>query len=417
MKLNFNDFSRKCQFPLMLAAAYMPVLLLVLAHYLPGCVNTTLLLAGVYVVLTWLCTVIPGKIRVVTGVVLAIGQMALGVALLPMNESGAVWVVLAAFAVLLMGSLQTCGLPRGREIHPMAGALGLIAHLVAQMLVNADKGQKAPVYAPIVPALTGCFLVFAALSLLSLNRISLNSAVNGQQSVPTAMRRKNKMMTVAIMVLTLLIAALPQVIRAIQKAWQWLMTAIIMLIHLLLSLLPGSEGTGGQGGGNPLEGLGGEMREQGLFARIMEIVMLVLAFIIIAVGVFFAARIIWRKLKIFARYLWKRLNAYMVASSEDYVDEVSDTRDGAQTERALSRLRKRMQRKKVDESTLSPKERIRYRYLMHWMKHPEWTPERTARENLSDGAAQIYERARYSSHEVTQRDADAFAQNLEARKG
>lgn len=417
MKLNFNDFSRKCQFPLMLAAGCMPVILLVLAHYLPDCVNETLVLAGVYVVLTWICTVIPGKIRVLTGIVLAIGQMALGVTLLPLGESGAVWIVSAAFAVLLMGSLQTCGLPRERELHPMAGALGLIAHLVAQMLINADKAQKAPMYTPIVSAQTASFLVFAALALLALNRISLNSAVNGQQSVPTSMRRKNKLMTAAVMVLTLLIAALPQVIRAIEKAWEKLMIAVLMLVHFLLSLFPESGGSGQQGGGMDLSGLAGETRERGILAKIMEIVMLSLAAILILVALFFAMRIIWRKLKILMNYLWKRLNAYMVASSEDYVDEVSDTRDGAQMERALSRLRRRVQRRKIDESTLSPVERIRYRYLMHWLKHPEWTPERTARENLSDSAAQLYERARYSNHEVTQRDADAFAQNLESKKG
>lgn len=417
MKLNFNDFSRKCQFPVMLSMGCMPVLLLILAHYRPDCIGMTFVLAGIYTAMAWLCTVIPGKVRVPVGSVLAVALVIIGALLLPVKETAAMWVISAAFAVMLLAGLQTAGWNQQQELHPLAGALCLIAHLVAQMLVNAEKNQKAPMYTPIVPALTVSFLIFAAFALLSLNRISLNSAVNGRQSVPTSMRRKNRLMTAGVMALTLLIAALPKVIRAIEKAWEWLMTAVILLIHFLLSLLPGSEGTNGQGGGNPLEGLAGETREQGLFAKIMEIVMLVLAVIIIAIGVFFALRIIWRKLKILARYLWKRLNEYMVASSEDYVDEIADTRDSAQTERALNRIRRRMQRKRVDESALSPKERIRYRYLMHWLKHPEWTPERTARENLSESAAQLYERARYSSHEVTQRDAEAFAQTLDSRKG
>lgn len=418
MKLNFNDFGRKCQFPVMMAAGGMPVLLLILAHNMPEGVGMTAVLAGIYVVMTWLCMVIPGKIRVPVGVLLAIGLMVIGAALLPVGEIKAMWIIPAAFAALLIGGLQMCGWNRSRELHPLVGALCLVAHLIAQMLVNTDRlNQAEPMYTPIVPALTASFLVFAAIALLSLNRISLNSAVNGQQSVPTAMRRKNHLMTAGVMVLTLLIAALPTVIRAIEKAWQWLVTAIILLIHFLLSLLPESQGTGGQGGGNPLEGLVGETREQSLFSKIMQVVMLVLALVILAIGVFFALRIIWRKLKILAKYLWKKLNAYMLASSEDYVDEIADTRDGAQTERALGRLRRRMQRKRVDESELSPKERIRYRYLMHWLKHPEWTPERTARENLDDSAAQLYERARYSSHEVTVRDAEAFAQKLDTRKG
>lgn len=418
MKLNFNDFGRKCQFPLMMAAGCMPVLLLILAHYMPEGILLTFAVAGVYVAMAWLCMVIPGRIRIPTGIVLAVGLVATGAVLLPVGEIGAMWIIPAAFAGLLIGGLQISGWSRSHELHPLVGALCLIAHLIAQMLVNADKiNQAEPMYTPIVPALTASFLLFAALALLELNRISLNSAVNGRQAVPTAMRRKNRLMTVGVMALTLLIAALPAVIRAIEKAWQWLMTALILLIQLLLSLLPESESGGAQSGGNPLEGLMAETREQSLFSKIMEIVMLALAVIVVLVGIFFALRIIWRKLKILAKYLWEKLNAYMVASSEDYVDEIADTRDGAQVDRALSRLRRRMQRKRVDESTLSPKERIRYRYLMHWLRHPEWTPERTARENLSEGAAQLYERARYSSHEVTEQDAEAFAQNLDSRKG
>lgn len=417
MKLNFKDFTRKCQFPLMLAAGCMPVLLLIIAHNRPDALGMTFALAGIYTVMTWVSMAVPGKIRILTGALLAAGLLATGSALLPVGEVWQMWLIPAAFAALLMGGLQMGAWPAGRELHPMAGALGLIAHLIAQMLVNADKMQKAPVYASIAPALSASFLVFAALALLALNRISLNSAVNGKQAVPTSMRRKNKLMTAGVMALTLLIAGLPAVIRAIEKAWEWVVTAILLLIHFLLSMFPESGGSGQQGGGIDFSGLAGETRERGLLAKIMEIVMLALAVILILVALFFALRVIWRKLKILMKYLWKRLNAYMVASSEDYVDEVADTRDGAQVERALGRFRRRMQRKRVDESTLSPKERIRYRYLMHWMKHPEWTPERTARENLSEGAAQLYERARYSSHEVTGRDADAFAQTLDSRKG
>lgn len=418
MKLNFNDFLRKCQFPLMLAAGCMPILLLILAHYMPEGVAMTFALAGVYVAMAWLSMAIPGKIRIAAGVVLAAALMVVGAALLPVREIGALWILPAVFAALLIGGLRMGGWSRGHEMHPLVGALCLIAHLIAQFLVNSDKlNREVPMYTPIVPALTASFLVFAAMALLELNRISLNSAVNGQQAVPTAMRRKNRLMTFGVMALTLLIAALPAVIRAIERAWQWLMIALIWLIQLILSLFPDSGEGGAQSGGNPMEGLVGETREQGLLSKIIEIMMLVLAFIVIAVGVFFALRIIWRKLKILAKYLWAKLNAYMVASSEDYVDEIADTRDGAQVERTLSRLRRRMQRKRVDESALSPKERIRYRYLMHWLKHPEWTPERTARENLSESAAQLYERARYSSHEVTAREAEVFAQNLDSRKG
>lgn len=417
MKLNFNDFGRKCQFPVMLAAGCMAILLLILANYYPGGIARTFVLAGLYVLLSWLCIVLPGRMRIPAGIVLTAGLMAAGALLLPVREISALWLLPAAFSALLLGGLQMAGWSRSQEMHPMAGAICLVAHLIAQFLVNTDKLDGAePMYAPIVPALTMCFLVFAAMSLLALNRISLNNAVNGQQAVPTAMRRRNRLMTAGLMAITLLVAALPQVIRAIEGVWLWLKTALLMLVRWFMNLFPETESGGVETVGGAMEGLSAEIREQGLFSKIMEIVMLTLALIAVAVGAFFALRVLWRKLKVLAKYLWERLNAYMQASSEDYVDEVADTRDGAQAERALSRLKRRMQRKRVDENALSPRERIRYRYLMHWLKHPEWTPERTARENLRESEAQIYERARYSSHEVTVRDAETFARTLDAGK-
>lgn len=417
MKLNFNDFGRKCQFPVTLAAGCMAVLLLILAKNDPESIAGTFVLAGLYVLLSWLCIVLPGKMRIPAGVVLAAGLMAAGALLLPVHEIGALWILPAAFSALLLGGLQMAGWSRSQEMHPMASAICLVAHLVAQFLVNTDKLDGAkPTYEPIVPALTVCFLVFAAMSLLALNRISLNNAVNGQQAVPTSMRRRNRLMNVGLMAITLLVAALPAVIRAIEGAWQWLTTALMMLVRWIMNLFPETDSGGVETSSGAMEGLTAEIREQGLFSKIMEIVMLTLAVIAVAVGAFFALRVLWRKLKVLTKYLWERLNAYMQASSEDYVDEVADTRDGAQAERALSRLKRRMQRRRVDENALSPRERIRYRYLMHWMKHPEWTPERTVRENLCESEAQIYERARYSSHEVTAREAENFARNLDASK-
>ena len=46
-------------------------------------------------------------------------------------------------------------------------------------------------------------------------------------------------------------------------------------------------------------------------------------------------------------------------------------------------------------------------------KHPYWGDQSTARENLPKDAAQIYEKARYSEHTLSQQDAEQFAQKTE----
>jgi len=44
--------------------------------------------------------------------------------------------------------------------------------------------------------------------------------------------------------------------------------------------------------------------------------------------------------------------------------------------------------------------------------HPEWSDGSTARENLPEEAAAVYERARYSEHPVSPEEAARFHQNL-----
>ena len=419
MKLNFKDFGRKCQMPVMLAAGSvaLPIMICVESG-VPAAVKTCILLSLAYILLAWITIWLPGKLRIPVGVIFSAGLIAAGAMLLPMGEAPAAWAIPVLLAVMLMGGLRIGGWNSGQELHPLVGALCLLAHLAAQLMVNVDKiNRGGELYGTVTPVLTACFILFGAMAMLELNRISLNSAVNGRSAVPTAMKRKNWLLTGGLMALTLLIAAVPAVIRAIERAWQWLMTAIILLVQLLMRLFPQNETQGADGGGgNMLEGLVGETQEQSLLGKIIEKVMIALALIVVAVLLVIALRIVWKKLKVLMKRLWEYLNRYMVSSSEDYVDEVTATRDDSILERLLRREKRRALKKRVDESALTPKERIRYRYLLAWLKHPEWTSDRTARENLSEDLAQIYERARYSSHEITAQDAETFAQKSDMKK-
>jgi len=322
------------------------------------------------------------------------------------------------YMILLLGGLRMGGWGPEREVNAMVDAACLVGHMLAQFFVNVDRQNNAgALYAPVATPLIVSFLVFAALGLMAMNRLSLISAVNGKSGLPKSMRWKNRLLTAALMAIVLFVAVLPAVIRAIEKAWEWLMYVVLLVVRLILSILPEQSSTGGGGGGMDMSMFGGGEREQSLLGMIIEKIVLALALIIAAVLLFLALRVVWKKLKILIARIIERLNVYMAASSEDYVDEISDTRDDAQHDRLLHRARRRMLKKRVDESTLSPRERVRYRYLQMWLRHPEWTPERTARENLNADAANLYERARYSSHEVTEREAEAFAQHTERRKG
>ena len=96
--------------------------------------------------------------------------------------------------------------------------------------------------------------------------------------------------------------------------------------------------------------------------------------------------------------------AYFQNASEDYEDEVTDLRDTVVKQ-------KRVRLSSAEERSLPPDQRIRYRYRRLLSKHPNWTGASTARENLPAKAAPLYEKARYSTHPITEEDAASFTSN------
>ena len=105
------------------------------------------------------------------------------------------------------------------------------------------------------------------------------------------------------------------------------------------------------------------------------------------------------------------MRRYAAAATEDYDDEITDTREDGERGRnmPLQALRRRLAL--GDDRSLPPAERLRRRDARLRRKHADWQDSRTARETLPDDAARLYERARYSEHPVTGEDADQFARD------
>jgi len=159
-----------------------------------------------------------------------------------------------------------------------------------------------------------------------------------------------------------------------------------------------------------LSELGMEAAEPSAFAKLMEKIVMVVAAVAIIALALWVGRFLWRRLRVLLRRLWALLQRYTLAASEDYVDEVSDTRESGDD--SLSRRRRSLRRKlrQVNEESLSPAARIRYRYQRLLWKRLEWGPGTTARENLPEETAILYEKARYSSAEPSAEEAEHFAQ-------
>ena len=221
------------------------------------------------------------------------------------------------------------------------------------------------------------------------------------------MRRQNVIITFALLAVGVGIAGIPAVGRMLSAGWDGLMRLIAWLVELFLRLYPqGESGAGGDSGmGNMDLGLG-EAAPPSALAVLLEKIIGIAAAIVIVVAAVLLARLAWKKLRILLRCLWKRLNQYGMAASEDYEDEITSTRDeeGVERTNAFSRLRRMVPR---DDRNLSPAEKIRSRYR-RLKQRRRWPDAATARETLPEDAAALYELARYSGRTISAAEADSF---------
>jgi hypothetical protein len=145
---------------------------------------------------------------------------------------------------------------------------------------------------------------------------------------------------------------------------------------------------------------------QDLFTTIFDFVLMIALPLLAIATVIVLGYLLFKLL----RFLLNRLSRYVNATGEDYEDVITDTRDNGQKESLGQRLKN--SELFVNESKLTPEERIRLRYRRLLRKHPEWRRSSTARENLPQEASPFYEKARYSGKSLTHQDVDSFSEGI-----
>lgn len=412
MKLHFSDFPRKAQLVLLMTCATVPAVAMAAATTEPELLGRIALFPLAYVLLALLCLTLPGRPRLIVGVCSSAALTVTGVAALWASQSVPVLAVPVGYSVLLLKGLQMAAWPKEREVFPAWYAVGLILHALAQLMLSvANRTGSMGALLPARPWLMLCFVLFLLLSMLSMNRASLDCATLGRQRIPLTMRVKNHLVVAGFLALALLLTSAPGVARAVTAAWNALSTLIARAVLWLMNLFGGSSESGASagGGGFDMSGLL-EEAEPSALALLLERVLLALASIAMLALAALFLRLVWRNLVALLRELLERLGLFAAAASEDYIDEITDTREDAEDRSLLRHLRGRIGW--TDESRLPPGERIRRRYLRLRLKHREWQGSQTARETLPAEAARLYERARYSAHEVSAQDAQRFADEV-----
>lgn len=269
--------------------------------------------------------------------------------------------------------------------------------------------QRGDAYAAAELPVYVCFLLFLLLALQLMNRSSLQSAVHGAASVPLAIRRRNRVMLWCVLGFSVLVSFLPALGRLLARAASAIRSAVRALILFLASLRRPAEA--------PIESTGGmrmdfpdigPAEDPSAVALWLERILMAVAAVALCVCALWELRFLWKQLRRFAHFLARRLQRYVSAASEDYVDETQTTRQQGTERFLLSALRIRPRVSARELKKLPPRERVRRRYALARNRHPEWHASQTARETLPDTSAQIYEKARYSSREITEEEAEGF---------
>lgn len=388
----------RCLAPLLIATGTLPLPALLGC----SCGENLLLWTMGYFMAACLCTQVRGRWRMAAGAGLGAAMGAACIMRFVHVMQPVVLLVGAGYVILLLA-----GLPAQRDMTHAAVFAGVAVHALGQIFLGlAEGGDSAAQYAPArLPMLLG-LMVFLAFALLALNRAGLRAALPDGKTMPVTIRRRNQVLVWLMLALALLISLIPALGQLLEKAWEWLRRAIVAVVRWLFSLQMG-QSTGGTGGSAPEMGLPGEAAEPSALALWLEKALLIVAMAVLVLAVAWAAYKLWKKLLVLVRWLLKRLQSYAASASEDYVDEMQDTRPQGEEGFSLKRLRRRSLTAR-ELSALPPRERVRARYGQLRLKHPDWADSATARQTLPENKARIYERARYSDHEITEEDAQAF---------
>lgn len=283
--------------------------------------------------------------------------------------------------------------------------IGIALYLIAQYAAWRSDISTFSAYYFIGPSIVFGFILFFFIELLILNGRTVQEEAVGDR-VPAAVVRHNIALVILAFLFAAFVACIPALGQALLAVWNAVRKAFRELIRLLMSLLPESEVAPSGGGGGEFAGMEAmEAAEPSLLAIWLERIVGFLAFLVILFLLYIGIKIICKKLSKLLVKLKAYLLSYMASASQDYVDEISDTRKTNENKQYLFFRRKR---KRAYRQDMSNAEKIRYAYGVMIDRHPEWKESATAREQLGANAA-LYEKVRYAEKEASAEEADSFS--------
>ena len=397
---------RKFQLILVLAFSMYPLTMIVLKTFASGLLGLGWLFPAVYVMLAMAAINLKGSIRLGAGIAMCAAFVAAAFLLCPGHcRMGGVAAALVGCAALML-SLKMGGWSVKQEIPVMWIALCMVSHLAGQAVIRTDSVSGELLLKPYQGGMMLALLAFALLTLLSMNRGGLMAASGKRQNVPGMMYRKNIALILGMFALAVLASLLPSVLSSVMDVIEQGIVWVVEFISRLIPDAPLNEveditsavETMSQGHGG-----GQELRLDPRVEKFMAACGAVISVIMVVMLFYRIFQILRGKIL----ELMASLGKFVASASEDYIDEVTDTREDVSAEQ-LEKKRRPPRMPLREPKNLEPVERIRFRYRKLLLKHPEWDMGATARETLPENAAAVYERARYGGYPVTEAEAEGF---------
>ena len=401
MSNKYSELWRKCQLLLMEALGILPAAIMLCAGVAPELVGYAWLFAAGYMVVAVPMLLVPGKLRLLYGIVACAALLApCGLLLTGLTRIVAL-ACAGCYSLILLLSLPIAGWTPEEELHPFVIGILVADHLVGQFVWYIDSGSLVSSMAPAQGAIMVSFFVFLLLVMLSANRRCMTSIGNQRQGVTKGMRRKQVLMTMGLLAIPMLFALIPSMLSVLSAVIRWISAVIEFLRELFAQEeAPPDDIVFETEPPFPTTEAPGELPPW---------VNEVAYYLCVAVGVPAIIVLLYKTVKRYARNIRnaiKGLGRFITSTTEDYEEEIIDIRDEVRPERLERRRRKRNAGPEPKIST--PVAFVRYRYLRLKLKHTDWKTGSTARENLPESLAGVYERARYSDHPVTEEEAARF---------
>lgn len=344
---------------------------------------------------------VPGKLRPVFGITVCLFLLA-GAVFFGRESGLLLWTAQALIAwVPILWSLPAASRSGSAELSGYWISFGITMQVIGQIVLLTDWAVGYPGW-----MLRLSFFIYILLVMLSVNRQSLLEASGKRRSVPGSLKRRNMLLTGILFSVSLLGGLLPSAVSTVKEL---LLTGLRWVAEKLEQLLSKIGSGAGNVSAHTEEAFSPTVIDAGTVLQLHPVLETVILYIGAMICVGFSGLLLFqlgKKLVRFAQDSWDLVGRFFSVSAEDYVDEVSDTRDVGEAEQTRSRKHRRSRYR--EDPTLPPSEQIRrrYQYLKH--DHKDWVPGATAREKLPAPAAKIYEYARYSERGVSPEDARTF---------